>query len=195
MASRDPKLLHAPLREGWQWMQQEWKRRWGDDAPQPFLTCTYRSPDEQDALVERGVSRARAGQSLHNYSPAYAFDVAFDDKPQDGVGNDVTWEWLWYERWGALAKEVGLVWGGDWQGLRDGPHVQMPMTWRDAKAGDVPTLPPLPVTKEDIEVLERDFADAHITVLELPDFGAVVAALELIAEQQAETNKILRERL
>lgn len=143
MPSRDPHDLHPELRKRWEWMRAEWKRR-HPDAPQPFLTTTHRPANEQQALVNAGKSRAKPMQSLHNFQPALAFDVAFDPDATDGIGNDVTWNFEWFERWGELAEEIGLEWGGRWDGLVDGPHVQWPTTWRVAQVGNLPDLPPLP---------------------------------------------------
>lgn len=128
-------------------MKREWERRY-PDAPRPFLTCTYRPASEQQALVDAGVSKAKPMQSLHNFVPALAFDVAFDPDPSDGVGNDVTWAFRWFERWGELAEEIGLEWGGRWRTLVDGPHVQWPVRWQAAKAGHLPPLRPLPAEEE-----------------------------------------------
>lgn len=138
MASRDPAQLHPELRARLAWMAVEWTRR-HPDAPEPFLTCTHRPREEQTELVRTGRSRALPGQSLHNFRPALAFDVAF--RQPDG---SVTWEFSWFQAWGELAEEAGLEWGGRWAGLVDGPHVQWPCTWRDAQAGRLPALPPLP---------------------------------------------------
>ena len=141
--SRSLDKLHPTLRTRWLWMQAEWAKR-HPDSPQPFITCTWRSHEEQTRLVAEGKSNAQPGQSLHNFEPALAFDVAFDPNSANGIGNDVTWVFDWYQKWGELAEEIGLQWGGRWKHLRDGPHVQMPMTWQDAAAGKLPSLPPLP---------------------------------------------------
>ncbi len=138
MPSRNPADLHPELEKRWEWMQDEWKRRY-PDAPQPFLTCTHRPASEQQALVDEGKSRALPMRSLHNFLPAYAFDVAFL-RPDGGV----TWDFHWFEKWGELAEEIGLVWGGRWGHLVDGPHVQLDIDWRVAQAGVIPPLPPLP---------------------------------------------------
>lgn len=38
-----------------------------------------------------------------------------------------TWDIrLPWARYGELAKAVGLIWGGDWQTLRDMPHIELP---------------------------------------------------------------------
>ncbi len=135
MASRDPNRLYPPLRERWSWMRYEWEIRY-PTVPQPFLTATWRSLEEQEQEYREGQG-APPGQSLHNFEPhAFAFDVAFDPRLVDGVGNQATYALQWYEMWGELAEEIGLVWGGRWPGLVDGPHVQMPMTWEDARDGN-----------------------------------------------------------
>ena len=146
MASRDINLLHPSLKFAWLWLEANWKKQY-PDRPQPFITATYRSHEEQQEKFDSGASKALPGQSLHNYSPAYAFDVAFDPKPGDGVGNDVTWAFTAYDQFGQFSKEnLGLVWGGDFEGLVDGPHHQLPMTWEDARDGHV-IIPPRLIEK------------------------------------------------
>jgi hypothetical protein len=144
MPSRNPNDLHPELQKRWEWMRREWGERY-PDAPSPFLTTTYRPATEQQAKVDSGASNAMPMQSLHNFVPALAFDVAFDPDQSDGIGNDVTWTFRWFERWGVLAEEIGLEWGGRWEGLVDGPHVQWPVPWQVAQVGgSLPPLPPLP---------------------------------------------------
>lgn len=90
------------------------------------VTTGYRTMDEQEKLYAQGrtapgdiVTNAKPGSSWHNF--ALAFDVAVMDSsgnpswPTDSV--------LW-SRIGQIGKEVGLEWGGDWQGFKDMPHFQ-----------------------------------------------------------------------
>lgn len=111
MASRDPDLLHPYLKAAWERASGEWNRT---RKIQVLLTCTYRSDAEQEALFaqgrrgidavnrlrqqaglaritstenERKVTWARPGQSVHNFKPACAFDIAF--KGPDGA---VIWD-------------------------------------------------------------------------------------------------------
>ncbi|ACV05036.1 endolysin [Thermus phage P23-77] len=80
----------------------------------------------------RIITNARPGQSLHNYRPALAFDVAF----QDGKGGFSCLEC--FQKFGQIAKSYGLEWGGDWR-VRDYPHFQPPnYTWQMAQAGVPP---------------------------------------------------------
>lgn len=101
------------------------------------ITHTLRTADEQMHLYAKGrrrvggewvvtdpklvVTRAKPGQSAHNFGAA--FDVCFkghDPYPDD----DALWESL-----GQVGEAVGLVWGGRWQKLVDRPHFEHP-SWR-----------------------------------------------------------------
>jgi hypothetical protein len=146
MASRDETLMHPELLKRWHWLRDEFRKKY-PNAPEPRLSCTYRSNAEQEQEYARGMSKARAGQSLHNYTPCYAFDVFFnDDKdtPLDKSDDVADYDFINFQRFGEMAKSIGLEWGGDWKGLVDGPHIQMPMTWLDAQNRKVPLLPALP---------------------------------------------------
>lgn len=94
-----------------------------------FLTCTLRSPEEQDELYAQGrtkpgpiVTWVRAWGSWHQPwadGKALAFDIAF--RPE-GDPTGATWEGPW-EVVGALAEWLGLEWGGRWK-TPDRPHFQ-----------------------------------------------------------------------
>lgn len=141
MASRDIKDLHPELQKRWLAALKEW-RRLHPSEPEPFLTQTYRSPQEQDALYAQGrtkggpkVTNARGGQSLHNYYPSLAFDISFR---KDG---QIDWSPSLFDRFAVIAKENGLAWGGDWKTIKDRPHFEPPnYDWKKAKAGTPPTF-------------------------------------------------------
>lgn len=128
------------------------------DAPQPILSETYRSPNEQAALYAQGrehvdrvnvlrreadmprinasenkkVTNARPDQSLHCYLPALAYDIAF--RKADGT---LDWGIANFRRFADIAKlDERVEWGGDWKTIKDNPHFQFTgYSWRDAKAG------------------------------------------------------------
>lgn len=86
----------------------------------------YRSFEEQAEMVRRGVTRAKPGQSAHNYG--MAVDVihtrrAWEDMPRDG------WSIL-----GAIGHEaariadVKMQWGGEWN-FYDPAHWEL-RDWR-----------------------------------------------------------------
>ena len=82
---------------------------------------------EQDALFAQGrtkpglvVTRARGGQSNHNYGLATDVVPFVDGKPNWNAPNSV---------WVAIGHEggkVGLEWGGSWKKFIDKPHLQLP---------------------------------------------------------------------
>jgi hypothetical protein len=88
----------------------------------------YRSPERQERLYQKGVSKARAGSSPHQYGCAV-----------DVVHSNRYWD-LSRKEWavvGAIGKEVArkmglqLEWGGDWS-FWDPAHWQL-ADWRDYK--------------------------------------------------------------
>lgn len=93
-----------------------------------IVTEGWRSPERQAVLYAQGrtapgpvVTRAKTGQSLHEYG--LAVDVAWLN-----CENRVTWVGSWW-RIGKWCRSVGLRWGG----LNDQPHIQaVGWTWRQA---------------------------------------------------------------
>jgi peptidoglycan L-alanyl-D-glutamate endopeptidase CwlK len=136
--SRDPADLHPLLRERYEYMMA----RWADEYPmypKPFLTATYRGPIDQRKAKTEGKSKVDFGFSLHNFKPAYAFDLAFLH-----AQGHADWSFHLFEKMARFGEEVGLEWGGRWPGLVDGPHFQLPMTPEQVKRGDMVMLPPIP---------------------------------------------------
>lgn len=109
-----------------------------------LVTCTYRSPKEQDALYARGrtapgpiVTNARAGDSLHQYRVAFDVVPLRDGKPVWGTsGKDGE---LW-QRVGDLGENNGLEWAGRWTRFREFPHFQYTggLKLAEFRAGKVP---------------------------------------------------------
>lgn len=129
-------------------------KNWRAAGLDVLITCTFRSAEEQTELYKIGrvpgfgkpgkiVTRAKAGESSHNYRldgrPAsLAFDVVplrlgkliwgtrgngIDDDPTDDDRDDLE---LW-QRVAAIAKAAGLVWFGDPdQPFQEFPHFQHP---------------------------------------------------------------------
>jgi len=111
------------------------------------LSYVYRSPEEQEELFKKRplVTKARAWQSIHNYS--LAFDVVLlYDKDEDGKFEEVSWDMKRDEDkdgiadWLEITKvftEAGFTNGFLSNGKRwDFPHFQMDfgLTWRQMKA-------------------------------------------------------------
>lgn len=78
----------------------------------------FRTYSEQDEIYSRGSSKAKGGQSNHNF--AIAMDVAiFENGNYLSKGS----EWQ-YKTYGNIAKKQGLMWGGDWKSFFDPAHVE-----------------------------------------------------------------------
>ena len=89
-----------------------------------LVTSTYRDNESQDALYAQGrttpgniVTRAKAGQSWHNYR------CALDVVPL--VNGKAIWDdqALW-KQVGEIGKSCGLEWAGDWVTFKEFPHFQ-----------------------------------------------------------------------
>jgi len=102
-----------------------------------IITSTYRDAESQNALYAQGrtttgsiVTKARAGQSYHNYR------CAFDFVPV--VGGKAQWSnTALFLKCGAIAKACGLEWAGDWKTFKEYPHCQFTggLTWKQLMAG------------------------------------------------------------
>ena len=87
-----------------------------------------RTVQEQDALYAQG--RTEPGNKVTNargstYSSQHQWGIAADFYRNDGTGAFNT-SGYFFERVGALAKLLGLGWGGDWKSPVDKPHLYLP---------------------------------------------------------------------
>lgn len=101
-----------------------------------FLTCSYRSKEEQTALYnqpfdkkdndgdgkidekDEKVTNAKAGQSAHNYNPSFAIDVAFK------VNGKIDWSDKYFKLFSKYMKADNIEWGGNWK-FTDYPHYEV----------------------------------------------------------------------
>lgn len=127
MASRDLTLCEPALQTAWQDLRLAYEA--SHLAKDLFLTCTYRSPEEQRECWRQG--RETPGRiitncdgyrvmSKHNLRPARAIDFAVL------VHGKLTWDEDEYATVGHLAESKGLVWGGRFLTLHDACHVELP---------------------------------------------------------------------
>lgn len=102
------------------------------------ITSTYRDDESQNALYAIGrtvkgsgvtakkpmgnkVTNAKAGQSYHNYRVAFDVVPVRHGKPVWGTNGEDGKLW---QRIGAIGKEIGLEWAGDWKTFKEFPHFQ-----------------------------------------------------------------------
>jgi len=96
---------------------------------------TYRSGERQDSLFLKGVTKARAGQSPHNFGLACDYVPYLSQAGAVALGVRPGWYWpeASHECWVILAKraaKAGLVAPIRW----DKPHVEFP-SWRQRVRG------------------------------------------------------------
>jgi peptidoglycan L-alanyl-D-glutamate endopeptidase CwlK len=96
--------------------------------PQPFLTCSHRSEEEQLELYAQG--RTKPGKivtylkkgSKHNSYPSKAIDIAFKD-----ASGKLSWKIEYFKKFADLIKSFDrrVRWGGDWTRFTDAPHFEI----------------------------------------------------------------------
>jgi len=130
--SRDYKLAHQELIKRFSRLTTAFSERFPGKTL--LITCTYRSPEEQNRLYRLGrkgnevvdsskvVTKINGVTKLsnHNKYPARAIDVAVMN------GGKITWNEADYYPLLALSKEFDLVSGGSWDGFLDWPHLELP---------------------------------------------------------------------
>ena len=83
----------------------------------------WRDPAETLHNIAKGTSKVKdAYGSKHTWG--VAFDIVFKDAlglPSWPPASDPRWQKL-----GAIGKQLGLKWGGDFRGFFDGPHFELP---------------------------------------------------------------------
>ncbi len=93
-----------------------------------------RTFEEQDALFKKRpvVTKAKGGQSLHNYGLAIDFAILLD-KDNNGSFEELSWDTVkdfdkdgiadWQEVVNEFEK-AGWSWGGRWRTFKDYPHAE-----------------------------------------------------------------------
>lgn len=94
-----------------------------------FITETYRSPARQRYLYAQG--RTRPGQKVtwtlnSNHSGRLAWDIACS--PPKSLYDVTT-----LNKVGAIARKLGITWGGDWKKNIDRPHFEVKSNWKMPK--------------------------------------------------------------
>lgn len=154
----------------------------------------YRTVAEQDAFYAQG--RTKPGNIVTNakgssYSSQHQWGIAFDfylkmDVDGDGSVSDDAFNDSkgHFKKVAAIAKSLGLAWGGDWKSLEDKPHLYLPdwgsgtnilkkqygnpetfrRTWTGVNPGPMkPTPRPNPIIK-DGQIHVNNFVGAGIPV-------------------------------
>ena len=119
--SRDVSLLHPELIP----ICEEFVRRCRAAGLNVLVTDTRRSRQEQEALYAQGrtrpgsiITRCRYPYSPHNWG--VAFDFCRNVKGREYDDSDG-----FFAKCGAVGKQLGLFWGGDFRTFVDKPHLEL----------------------------------------------------------------------
>lgn len=89
-----------------------------------LITSTYRDIESQNELYAQGrtkpgkiVTKAKGGQSFHNWRVAFDFVPLLNGKP---AWNDT----VLFTRCGEIGESVGLEWAGRWTRFKELAHLQ-----------------------------------------------------------------------
>lgn len=88
---------------------------------QIIVTEGLRTAQRQAELLKIGASQTMFSRHL----TGHAVDLAVK------LRGEVRWDWPLYTRLGSIMKDcaislgVPIVWGGDWESLKDGPHFEL----------------------------------------------------------------------
>ncbi len=97
-----------------------------------LVTETYRSQARQTYLYEQG--RTRPGKIVTQikkvgyHNTGNAWDICQNIKGQEYSDSS------FFAKCGAIAKSLGIEWGGYWKGFVDTPHFQISDSWQPPKA-------------------------------------------------------------
>lgn len=87
------------------------------------ILCGHRGQEDQETAFNSGNSKARYGQSKHNYSPSCAVDVM----PYPINWDDIKGlhEFAGFVQGIAAVMGIEIKWGGTFKGFFDGPHYEL----------------------------------------------------------------------
>jgi peptidoglycan L-alanyl-D-glutamate endopeptidase CwlK len=145
-ASRQWELLDEGFR---QQLLMVFKRMREQHGYEMVLLEGYRSPERQAKLAALGPSVTLAGpfDSLHQHG--LAADCAFIRQGRIVISETDAWAMRGYEKYGEVARSLGLSWGGDWRSLKDYGHVELRIAMRSESSHNRAT-PSVEITvKED----------------------------------------------
>lgn len=88
-----------------------------------LITSTLRTVQEQAELLAIGLTKSRDIVTKSKLGESwYDFALAFDVVPLEN--GKAIWDFPLWNRFGQLAKQVGLLWAVNAQSLKDKPHVK-----------------------------------------------------------------------
>lgn len=94
-----------------------------------FITETFRTPDRQKNLFEKGASKCDGIKNKSAHQGGLAWDVAC--KGSELYSHSIL------NRAGAVARELNITWGGTWADFVDKPHFEVGKNWKPPSRGNL----------------------------------------------------------
>jgi peptidoglycan L-alanyl-D-glutamate endopeptidase CwlK len=111
----------------------------------------YRTVQKQNEYYAQGrtkpgniITYKKGGESKHNTGEAVDFDFIINGRQSNASSNN--WNLI-----GKLARQLGLVWGGDWKSFKDLRHVEMPQGYIFSGSNDY-SLPSVNISQIPTEI-------------------------------------------
>jgi len=124
MATREINDAVTKLKFAYLESVKEWDKLY-PTLPKPFLTCVFRSREEQEVLYAQGRTKPGAKvtwtlNSKHNKVPSEAIDICFRNPDRSA-----NWSPDLFKKFAAIIKKHGINWGGDFKTTKDFPHFEV----------------------------------------------------------------------
>jgi peptidoglycan L-alanyl-D-glutamate endopeptidase CwlK len=122
-----------------------------------LVTSTLRDAEYQKALYAQGRTKPGSIVTSTSLIGAHGFGLAFDVVPL--VNGKADWSSNKWNRIGAIGKQIGLEWAGDWESFIEKCHFQYTkgLTNAQLRAGKMPILPSVPSKPSPIPTLDKQF--------------------------------------
>lgn len=95
------------------------------------ITQTLRDAEYQNSLYQQGrtkpgsiVTNCDGYKKKSNHQSGYAWDICLNVKGKEYSDDS------FFEKCGAIARKLGITWGGDWTSFRDTPHFEITSSWK-----------------------------------------------------------------
>lgn len=134
-------LLHERiLRDGLPFVLFEARRSFSKQHGY-YLKGRRLNADGSYTKIGQTVTNAKPGESAHQWGLAADFVLDVNHPWWEGAAPTGPWDAgeasrpmpiLAWQKFGRLARESGLIWGGDWASFKDLPHVELP-DWKRSR--------------------------------------------------------------
>ena len=147
-----------------------------------FITETYRSQERQNYLYAQG--RTRAGQIVtwttsSRHTSRLAWDIACSSPAS-------LYDAALLTKVGAIARKLGITWGGDWTGNIDRPHFEVAKNWTMPKGYKIEGAVIVPSTSQGkVQLIIEDTKNKEVAAMTSkwnPDNPAMQTSAEKIVE-------------